>query len=193
MGQRIGKRTNDGNKTGLKQDKFRNSEFEYEQSGFDPFAGVSRASANTINGPWAENRGRRGDQDWREDNPFENGKLYNWNRKQGWDQYYENPDSPNRGHGGSLVHHDFGALRGNSGKGPRGYTRNDTRVYEDVCELLTRDGDVDATDIDVSVEGGVVTLSGRVENRDMKRYAGNIIDHIPGVKDVQNLLEFERR
>lgn len=189
MGQRVHKRMNDGNSSGIKQDKFRNSRFEFEEGSYNQqFGGVSRATPNTLGGPWAENRGRRGD-DLRSDNPFENGKLYNWNRKEGWDEYYEPRDRGDRNHGGSLLHHDDGGQRG---RGPRGYTRQDSRIMEDVCELLTSDRYVDAGNVEVKVESGVVTLTGKVEDRSMKRYAGQIVEKISGVKDIQNLLEINR-
>ena len=84
MRQRVHRRMNDGNSTGIKQDRFRNSEFEYQGNNDHNvrYGGVTRADANTIGGAWAENRGRRGDV-LREDNPFENGNLHNWNRRQG--------------------------------------------------------------------------------------------------------------
>lgn len=165
MGQRSShRRVNDGYYTGLKQDRFRNSEFETETGTSDRFAGVSRANANTINGPWAENRGRRGDQ-IRLDNPFETGELSNWHNRQGWDDVY---------------------LQGN---GPRGYVRSDQRIFEDVCEALTRDAAVDASEVEVKVETGVVTLSGTIADRPMKKRAGHVTELISGVRDVQNLLE----
>jgi hypothetical protein len=194
MGQRVHRRSNDGNYTGIKQDKFRNSAFEYEDNNPRQYEGVSRATSNTINGKWAENRGRRGDDNSRFDNPFENGKLHNWNRRQGWDEYYEPRHREDRPHGGAHLHHDFGDLQGShQGRGPRGYVRQDSRIHDDVCELLTRDRELDAGQVDVSVQDGVVTLTGKVDDRDMKRYAGNIIDRIPGVRDIHNLLEFDRR
>lgn len=193
MGHKAHRKANDGNFTGLKQDKFRNSQFEYDERQFSRFEGVSRADANTINGPWAENRGRRGDQHWREQNPFENGKLRNWNRREGWDQFYEPRDRERRRYGGSLIHNDYGALEGEKGKGPKGYMRPDERIFDDVCELLTRDRDIDASQIEVQVDKGVVTLTGKVEDRNMKRFAEQVIENVSGVKDVQNLLEFDRR
>lgn len=172
MGQRVHKRTNDGNFTGIKQDKFRNSDFEFEDTRRQ-FEGVSRATANTINGKWAENRGRRGDN-IRLDNPFENGELENWNRRQGWDEYFETR----------------GTFRG---RGPRGYVRQDSRIHDDICNLLTLDETIDASQIEVNVKDGVVTLSGKVNDRSMKKYATHIIERVPGIMDIHNILEFDRR
>jgi len=44
------------------------------------------------------------------------------------------------------------------GFGPRGYVRSSARIYEDVCDRLTENPFVDATDIDVAVTGVEVTL-----------------------------------
>jgi hypothetical protein len=74
------------------------------------------------------------------------------------------------------------------GRGPKGYRRSDERIREDVCECLTDDDRVDASRIDVSVKDGEVTLSGSVGSRAEKRRAEDLMDHISGVKDVQNQL-----
>lgn len=139
----------------------RTAEFESENEIRNNYEGVSRATPNTINGKWAENRGRRGGEGQREENPFENGELSNWNRR--------------------------------SGQGPRNYRRQDTRIHDDVCDIMTRDRELDASQVEVNVDSGVVTLTGKVEDRSMKKYAGHIIEFVPGVKDIHNLLEFDRR
>ena len=73
-----------------------------------------------------------------------------------------------------------------AGKGPRNYRRSDARIYEDVCEALTRDGDVDATDVEVNVRDGEVTLSGSVADGDMQRQAEELTAGCPGVRGVKN-------
>jgi osmotically-inducible protein OsmY len=75
-----------------------------------------------------------------------------------------------------------------AGRGPRGYRRSDERIREDVNELLTDDWRVDASDIEVSVDNGVVTLAGRVYSRKEKRRAEDIAESAPGVTDVNNQL-----
>jgi hypothetical protein len=77
-----------------------------------------------------------------------------------------------------------------SGRGPRGYRRGDDRIGSDVCEALTLDADIDASEIDVIVTDGVVTLIGVVDDRDTKRRAEELVDRIPGVTDVNNQLHF---
>jgi len=75
------------------------------------------------------------------------------------------------------------------GKGPKGYKRSDDRIYEDVCEALAHDQWVDASGIDVSVKDGVVSLSGPVDSRAMKRQAEDCVERVSGVKDVVNSLK----
>jgi hypothetical protein len=77
---------------------------------------------------------------------------------------------------------------GFSGRGPKGYVRTDERIREDVCDRLSWNDEVDATDITVRVEGGEVTLEGSVETRHMKRLADDIADEVPGVRDVHNTI-----
>lgn len=74
------------------------------------------------------------------------------------------------------------------GKGPRGYMRPDSRVYEDVCDRLTGHGDIDAGAIEVSVVDGIVKLTGTVETRADKRLAESIVESVSGVRDVDNCL-----
>lgn len=75
---------------------------------------------------------------------------------------------------------------GHYGRGPKGYTRSDDRIREDVNDKLTDDWRVDASEIDVSVSEGEVTLTGTVNSRDEKRRAEDCAEGISGVKHVQN-------
>lgn len=74
------------------------------------------------------------------------------------------------------------------GRGPKGYQRSDERIREDVCECLTDDPMVDATNMEVHVKSGEVTLTGTVNSRLEKRRAVEIIEDLSGVKDVHNNL-----
>jgi hypothetical protein len=78
--------------------------------------------------------------------------------------------------------------RSHSGRGPKGYTRSDDRIREDVSERLTDDWLVDASDIEVAVSGGEVTLAGTVDGRQAKRRAEDCADRVSGVRHVQNNL-----
>lgn len=75
------------------------------------------------------------------------------------------------------------------GIGPKGYRRSDERIREDVSDRLMTHPDVDASDIEVAVADGVVTLSGTVEDRHQKRISEFIADDVVGVDDVRNQLE----
>ena len=76
-----------------------------------------------------------------------------------------------------------------TGKGPRNYKRSDSRIEEDINDRLTEHPMLDATDIEVSVENGDVTLRGYVESRQAKRLAEETADWVPGVMDVHNDLQ----
>lgn len=75
-----------------------------------------------------------------------------------------------------------------AGKGPVGFKRTDERIREMVCEALTDDEHVDATNIEVSVSDGEVTLAGLIDDRRMKRLAEDSVERIPGVTDIHNQL-----
>ena len=78
-----------------------------------------------------------------------------------------------------------------AGRGPKGYQRSDERLEEEVCERLTADPDVDASEIGVSVQNGEVTLEGTIHTRSMKRAAEDCIEAISGVQQVHNRLRVE--
>lgn len=74
------------------------------------------------------------------------------------------------------------------GKGPKGYTRSDDRIREDVSDRLSDESWLDASEIEVSVDKGEVTLNGTVDSRDDKRRAEDIAEEVSGVRHVQNNL-----
>ena len=80
-----------------------------------------------------------------------------------------------------------------SGRGPRGYRRGDDRIREDVCELLTRHGEIDASEMDVEVADATVTLRGTAESGRMRRLTEELIEDIPGVREVRNELRVNQR
>jgi osmotically-inducible protein OsmY len=77
------------------------------------------------------------------------------------------------------------------GRGPKAYRRSDARIHEDVNDRLTDDPWIDATHIDVKVSDTEVTLSGTVANRDDRRHAERIAEHVSGVTHVQNNLRVD--
>jgi len=82
----------------------------------------------------------------------------------------------------------YDAFRGARGRGPKGYQRSDDRISDEAHQRLTDDAWLDATEINVSVSAGEVTLSGSVDSREAKHRAERVVEDISGVKHVQNNL-----
>jgi hypothetical protein len=70
-------------------------------------------------------------------------------------------------------------------------TRHDDRIHDAIVDRLSLSDEVDASDVQVEVEAGDVTLTGNVENRHMKQIAGDIAEAVPGVSSVHNRLHVE--
>jgi osmotically-inducible protein OsmY len=78
------------------------------------------------------------------------------------------------------------------GKGPSGYHRSENRIQEDVCDRLTDDDRIDASDIRVQINSDTVILSGTVRSREEKKRAEDLAESISGVRDVENRLHVGR-
>lgn len=77
---------------------------------------------------------------------------------------------------------------GYRGKGPKTYHRSEERIKEDVCDRLTDDDMLDASDIEIEVHSDEVVLTGRVDNRMQKRRAEDLVESVSGVRNVENRL-----
>jgi osmotically-inducible protein OsmY len=75
------------------------------------------------------------------------------------------------------------------GLGPKGYRRSDERIREEICDRLMTHPDIDASDIELSVNNGVVVMNGTVEDRHEKRLAEYLAEDVLGVDDVDNRLK----
>jgi osmotically-inducible protein OsmY len=75
------------------------------------------------------------------------------------------------------------------GRGPRGYVRSPARIYEDLCDRLTDNPFVDASDIEVVIAGAEVTLNGTVKDPIALRQAQAIAEEVAGVTHVHNRLQ----
>jgi Flp pilus assembly secretin CpaC len=51
---------------------------------------------------------------------------------------------------------------------------------------------VDASEIEVAVDGDVVVLRGKVYDRAQKRAAEDVVENVSGVRDVRNELQVEK-
>jgi osmotically-inducible protein OsmY len=78
------------------------------------------------------------------------------------------------------------------GKGPKNYRRSDERTREIVCERLTEDARIDASDVEVRVQGGEITLSGSVPDRSMKHAAEDIAARCAPDEQIRNELKVRR-
>ncbi len=79
-----------------------------------------------------------------------------------------------------------------TGRGPKGYKRSDQQIIEDACQRLERDGHIDASDIEVTAEDGVIELRGSVTDRETKRRAEECVESVYGAHDVMNHLRVRR-
>jgi hypothetical protein len=97
------------------------------------------------------------------------------------------------GTGGSLTNSSMGSQRQSyRGRGPKGFQRTDERIRELVSERLEEHDEIDASDIEVTVTSGVVTLSGTVDHRHTKRLAEDVAESVTGVNDVFNNIKVNR-
>ncbi|MBX3188860.1 MAG: BON domain-containing protein [Labilithrix sp.] len=71
-------------------------------------------------------------------------------------------------------------------RAPKGWRRSDRSIRDDVCDALAYDGRLDAREIEVRVRDGEVALTGIVRDREQKRLAGWLAEHVYGVVDVHN-------
>lgn len=79
------------------------------------------------------------------------------------------------------------------GRGPKDWSRDDRRLYEEVCERLLHDRLIDARGIEVAVEDGVVTLTGEARAAADPMLAERLVRDIPGVKGLQVRLALHPR
>jgi len=77
------------------------------------------------------------------------------------------------------------------GKAPKGYTRSDERIREDICERLML-SPYDASDVEVTVARGEVSLTGTVRSRADKWGIEDVAEAILGVQDVHNQIRVNR-
>jgi osmotically-inducible protein OsmY len=77
-------------------------------------------------------------------------------------------------------------------RGQRARRRPDETLAQEIREILANDPELDATDVEIEVEGGAVTLSGVVNESDAKLLAEELVETLPGVREVHNRIRVER-
>ena len=68
----------------------------------------------------------------------------------------------------------------------------DERIWEEVRDRLMGHPDLDATELEIEVDEGEVTLVGRVDSREAKWLAEEVTRAVQGVHDVHNRLKVMR-
>jgi hypothetical protein len=90
---------------------------------------------------------------------------------------------------GDYGEHDY---RGSDyrGRGPKGYQRSDQRLQEMICDRLTDDPRIDASDIGVEVRDHIVRLTGSVDDRRTKYEVEELVERC-GAKEIDNQLRVQ--
>jgi len=70
--------------------------------------------------------------------------------------------------------------------------RPDDVLARELQEILTKVPELDATEIEVEVEGGAVTLRGVVDSTDARLLAEELVESVTGVREVHNNLKVVR-
>ncbi|WP_066408310.1 BON domain-containing protein [Flavisolibacter tropicus] len=160
---------------------------------------------------------RRGDRNWQDDRQDQYGNNssrrhdvnYGGNAANDWNNEVRNKDdrswwdrerrdvsswmSSNENYREPRGNRNYPNLAGeHRGKGPRGYQRSEERIREDVCDRLSDDAMLDASEIEVTVNGADVVLSGTVLSREAKRHAEGLAESISGVRNVENRIHVGR-
>jgi osmotically-inducible protein OsmY len=77
-------------------------------------------------------------------------------------------------------------------KGPRAQRKSDERLAGEIRDILTNDPELDATEVEVEVEDGAVTISGVVDGTEARLLAEELVESVTGVREVHNRLRVER-
>ncbi|PCC73788.1 BON domain-containing protein [Nannocystis exedens] len=120
-------------------------------------------------GPGFRSRGLYGDVTWPDREP------------QPW------PSAPRAREGDTLAGGESGRGR-YVGCGPRSYRRSDARIAEDINEALTWHPDIDASEVEVAVEQGNVTLTGLVYDPQTRRLIVELALQTAGVAELDDRL-----
>jgi hypothetical protein len=109
--------------------------------------------------------------------------------------YYRSSAAPFSYPGGSgMLYSESWTLHGPySGRGPKGYKRSDQQLIEEASQRLERDGDIDASEIEVTAQDGIITLRGTVHDRATKRRAEECVESVYGARDVMNELRVSQQ
>lgn len=145
--------------------------------GYDEETGYpqSRRQSMASGGRWGDERR----DEWRDrddDRDEDHGALYNIGHRIG-----------------QAMSEWFGTGSMEKRAGPRGYTRTDERIRDEICERLTFTSGVDVREVSVDVDKGKVTLGGTVHTRGQKYDIEDLADNTFGVTEVENNIRVQRQ
>lgn len=141
---------------------------------------------------WRRQQQREDDYGWRRDEDYGRPGREDMNEEFGGRRYWGENRGRDRGWDRGLDRGWNQGMQGQyTGRGPRNYKRPDNRIEEDINEQLTRHAMIDATDVEVSVQNGEVTLRGHVDSRYAKRLTEDIAESTFGVKEVNNQIKIQ--
>jgi len=108
------------------------------------------------------------------------------------------PDPFGKGIPSTLLGRDPGEGRigelpagGRPARGPKGWRRADDRILDELAEAIARSG-VDASEVELHVEGGVVRLTGTVAHREDRRMIEDLASDIDGVEEVEGRIRVRK-
>ncbi|MDP9141064.1 MAG: BON domain-containing protein [Pseudomonadota bacterium] len=123
-------------------------------------------------------------------NPYDGGGDY---RSSWLDSGSRNPMSDEtRRFGGASEGRDGSRSSTYGRQTPKGYTRSDERIKDDVCEHLYHANDIDLSDVSIESKDGTLVLEGTVPERRMKHRIEDIAEQCIGVSDVDNRIRVSR-
>jgi osmotically-inducible protein OsmY len=123
-------------------------------------------------------------------NPYDGGGDY---RSSWLDQGPRNPmGNETRRFGNAGEGRDASRFQTYGRQTPKGYTRSDERIKDDVCEHLYHANDIDLSDVSIESKNGTLILEGTVPERRMKHRIEDIAEQCIGVSDVENRIRVSR-
>lgn len=159
--------------------------------GYNPgYQGINPSSYRTTD--YRSSRGYYSPDYPRSERGYSSGRSSRQNERGWWDRtsdevasWFGDEEAERRR---QMDYRDDGRHRG---KGPKGYTRSDDRIKEDVSDRLEDSSYLDASDIDIDVNSAEVVLKGTVSSRYAKRLAEDLVEDCSGVKNVENRLRVD--
>ncbi len=168
----------------------------HQMQGRGPPQNREQNSWNPENRPYGQQRQNQlgwGNQGfgWGEEAP----RGFGQEREGQFDQQWRGDDEGFHPDDSGRAQHGFGPQQQPQqrfGKGPKGYKRSDERIKEDASDRISQMGHVDASEVELEVKAGEVTLTGTVPSRTMKWQLENLVESVGGVTDVNNQLRIKR-